>query len=409
MLETLSELPKLIDTFVTGVIEFVYRYLHAVMKVALRPLSGPWQLRSDEARLSSRTVLFCSSAALAATFVVGIDHFNVLGEEASVGIMLLQIVLFYVIYDLLAALAALAGPADARDVSRSLVRYAFGTALALMTSWCLAVQVGNFIFFPQTAWLEPQKWQLSALLAALVAMTLVLFYAPAVTFIGMARRPAGGRLPTMVALLLAALGSLVAMAAMLAAPVVLGWIQVATGGRFETSSETCELDGMTFHVTAAIRNGRSEPLSISRNSLQLELSPVVDKDDLTTSFKRVATTLDFDKLDGGMVLVKPGESEIFKGDAGFDVDLRNLLRQNHYKLACRLAARKLPDRLFETTPRYTTFASRDDDDNSLPPSEPPMVPRYVPRYVPTPPAPARCPPATQPKALPNNVDQRPQG
>lgn len=140
MLETLSELPKLIDTFVTGVIEFVYRYFQAVMKVALRPLSGPWQLRSDEARLSSRTVLFCSSAALAATFVVGIDHFNVLGEGASVGIVLLQIVLFYVIYDLLAALAALAGPAEPTkrfprpDVARKIPAGLWGARPPIATS-----------------------------------------------------------------------------------------------------------------------------------------------------------------------------------------------------------------------------------------------------------------------------------
>lgn len=375
----------------------------SAQRFVLRPISGPWQLRSDEARLSSRTVLFCSSAALAATFVVGIDHFNVLGEEASVGIVLLQVVLFYVIYDLLAALAAMAGPAEARDASRSLVRYAFGTALAMMTLWCAGVQAGNFIFFPQKAWLEPEKWHLSAQLATFVMMTLVLFYVPATTFVGMARRPAGGRLPTLLALLFAIIGSFVARAAMLAAPVVLGWIQVATGGRIETSSEMCELDKMTFHVTAAIRNGRSEPMSISRNSLQLELSPVADTDDLTSSFKKIAATLDFDKLDGGIVLVKPGESQLFKGNAGFDVDLRKLLRQNRYKLVCRLAARKLPDRLFETTPRYTTFAFHDDDDDLLPPSEPPMPPRYLP----TPTAPARHSLVTRPKALLSGAKRRP--
>jgi len=425
MLTTLSELPKVIDAFISGVIEFVYRFVSGVLRVDVSPLHGSVRLQVRENELSSRTMLFCASALLAGAYFVTLPNLFLVGSDAGLGKLLLRVIVFYVVFDLLALLTArVVDQARKRSrAARPLMRYSFAASLGTVSLFAFATQAlaiaGMFDFQGWANGVSERVGGAGAVGLALV-FSVLFFYQPAFTFMALMRRSRHGRAAGL-------LGLGAAVAALPACLAVLYGIQVAsirvdgamTGGLI-ARSVVCEGYPDKIHVTAVLLNQRDHYIALSRDSLLLEVA--LSRKPGQTGSEALAEgggSMFFEKIEGGAVLVKPNDAVVFQGDVWSTSDEYRRIGIGKRRGACRLEAFRYGapwivsssyGQLHKEYPH--DHEGGEDEDDAAPPRGAVRLPGFyrpedsglVPEYRPGPP-----PAAPDPSMVPAYRPDRPPG
>ncbi|EZP50006.1 hypothetical protein [Sphingomonas sp. RIT328] len=385
MLETLTVLPKLIDAFIAGVVEFFYRFVTGVLRIDAAPLRAAVALQARSKALSSRTMLFLSACVCSAARFVTVPNLGLLRREAGMGAVFPLIVVLYVLFDLasLAAAQILGGPASSRRAARSLMRYGF--AASLVSTGLVALVLQCFIV---AGMIDLQAFRdfaerrgaigIVALVAGMVLVACASWYQPAVIAMSLSdrRRTSTGRKRGI------AIGT--GLSAIAFCYLLYG-LQIASarvdgtlGGRISARNLVCEMDDGAVRVIGAIFNERINPAAFSRRSLWLRIAPEFARGSRASEAMKVGH---FDvalrKLDGDVLLLKPGEAAVFKAQTTLDPARANRIGRRTGAAACMLTPRRfdMPD-LFDSA-----IAEMD----ILPPSEDAEpafygeVPRYDPR------------------------------
>ena len=176
MIEWLTNLPKLIDAFISGVIEFCYRFLGGVLQVSRRPTEGVRALEANEEQLSSRTMLFGASALFLLFSFINVTNVEAL-SGAGAGRFLLMAIVVYVAADSLASAGArycaARSPEEPVDKLRDYLRYAMAASLILF-ALALMVLPALAALMPNPANITPQSTSM-AQMAGLLALSALLF------------------------------------------------------------------------------------------------------------------------------------------------------------------------------------------------------------------------------------------
>lgn len=231
-----------------------------------------------------------------------------------------------------------------------MMRYSLGAALALLAMASMVLQVAAALH-PALGEKIEGEWSGLAAEGTLAALAL-LFYAPAATFAALAARAHGGRMASPASWIAAAGGIALCVLAVAAVGTLSPVVQTVLGGRWETSSETCELRGGKVRLVAAIANGRGEALAISRDSLLIELAPMLPGDrTMHEALERHTFRVLIDRVEGDILVVKPGETGTLRVEADLLRKELALIQDRRPDTACQLAANKLPSMLLITSGR----------------------------------------------------------
>lgn len=307
MLQWLTDLPKLIDAFISGVIEFCYRFFNGVILVTRHPLTGSRTLEADEEHLSSRTMLFCAVAL----FIIAVFFsFANLGSIAGTGLVhfFVMVIAAYVMFDMLAAFGSRYCEnrtcSDPCDKVRDFLRYGFAGSLILFAigfnllewMWTYSVSSANPL-----ATFGP-GWGSGLILIAMVSPLVLLFafYHPIVIVINVIGR---GRTRLRRALLVGGFATVLTVGTMGVLYVLLtsyGRIRDAVDGAVYVTPLTCVASAEGVHAAVVVNNTSATTMTpISRNTLALRLT-------YGTSPRSPREVVPFASLDDDVVIVDEG-------------------------------------------------------------------------------------------------------
>lgn len=299
MLQWLTDLPKVIDAFITGVIEFCYRFLGGVWSVSRRPLTGARELEQNEEHLTSRTMLFGAATVFIVTVVFSISN---AGSLSGIGLVyfFVLVIAIYIAIDLTCAVAAryCAGKPEAEpaDKIRDYLRYGFAASLMVAA---IVVPVIEAVANAGTAATDPSEVGrfigLMLLSLVLLAMVLLALYQPVAIFVmlaGWARQGFG-----LVALtaLLAGLLSIISGMALIAFVQFFAQLRDTVDGSIIVMPVTCTTIPGGVRAVLVVENASVTATYISRRTLDLALVYPGGEGE----------TLDIARLEGDAVIVQP--------------------------------------------------------------------------------------------------------
>jgi hypothetical protein len=275
MLQWLIDLPKIIDAFITGVIEFCYRFLGGVWMVSRKPLTGARELEQNEEHLTSRTMLFGAATVFIVTVVFSISNAGALSGTGLVYFFVLVIAI-YIAIDLTCAVAsrycARKPEAEPVDKIRDYLRYGFAASLtvaAIVVPTLGAVsETGGALSDPSQLGKAATLGLLSLVLLVLIVLTL---YQPVAIFVmlaGWARRGFG-----LVALttVLTAVLSIASGFALLAFVQYFAQLRETVDGPMFVMPVSCTATPGGVRAVMIVENASLTATYISRRTLDLEL------------------------------------------------------------------------------------------------------------------------------------------
>lgn len=306
MIQYLTDLPKLIDAFISGVIEFCYRFFRAVIIVSRHPLDGARELEANEDQLSSRTMLFCAVAL----FIVGVFFsFTSIGSLAGTGFVhfFVMVIAAYVMFDGLAAFGSRYCEkrtcSDPCDKVRDFLRYGFAASLMLVTLGATLIEALDA--YTQSLGPNPAEalglgWAAGLLLSqfAIVVIMLPAFYHPISIVIGVIGR---GRTRLRRALAVGGFATLLTIGAMSLLTLLLtsyGRVRDLVDGSLFVTPAACIATPEGVRVIMVIENASASATHLSRGTLKLRLSYGPGGGE----------TVDFASLEGDAVIVEAREN-----------------------------------------------------------------------------------------------------
>lgn len=275
MLQWLTELPKVIDAFITGVIEFCYRFLGGVWAVSRRPLTGARELEQNEEHLTSRTMLFGAATVFIVTVVFSISNAGSLSGTGLVYFFVLVIAI-YIAIDLTCAVASryCAGKPEAEPVDkiRDYLRYGFAASLmvaAIVVPTLGAVtESGAALTDPSQLGQALALGLLSLLLLVLIALTL---YQPVAIFVMLAGWARQGFGLVVLTTVLTAVFSIASGLALFVFMQFFAQLRETVDGSIFVTPVTCIATPGGVRAVLVAENASLTATPISRRTLDLEL------------------------------------------------------------------------------------------------------------------------------------------
>lgn len=317
MIEWLTKLPRLIDAFIAGVIEFFYRFFSGVVLVLRRPLAGARALEREEEELSSRTMLFGSATVLVVVGVIGVAASTALTGTGLIHFFLFA-VLIYVIADAGAAVTArlvcARGCQEPPDKARDFLRYGFAAALVLVTVDLLLLDLLVDSIGPEGVagfdrFGPGKKAGLGLAAIVLQAGMPLAFYPPAAVMLGLWRADGarGGCLGLGVGLAVTGLLALTVGGAL--AALIWGYpsIRQALDGPISIDSVTCTASRAGVRVVAVAENRATSAFVVAPGRFLVRL------DD--GGAHRWTETVPVTRVDDEVALVEPRATFLIKGEA----------------------------------------------------------------------------------------------
>lgn len=263
MIEWLTQLPKVIDAFITGVIEFCYQFLGSVLRVCRSPLNGARTLEANEDQLSSRTMLFGAVAIF--NLSAYIDVSNTLALSGNrLGHFAVMVIVVYVFFDALAALGALycskRQNSDPKDDVRRFLRYGFAASLVVLAVATFILRLGH----------SRNQIELVSMIEFAI-MVAAGFYPPAVIFCGLAGWGKGRVTRSLILFVMTPIVGLAIEALLQGFGKSYAQIQDGVGGAIYASPGLCTASPTDVRVVIAIDNASATVAYLNHRTLRLNV------------------------------------------------------------------------------------------------------------------------------------------
>ena len=275
MIEWLTKLPKLIDAFIAGVIEFCYQFLGSVLRVSRSPLKGSRALQANEDRLSSKTMLF--GAVSIFNLSAFIDVSNTLSLAGNrLGYFMVMAIGVYMFFDGLAALGALycakrPGREQEDDVRR-LLRYGLAASLVVQA---LAIPVMRF------GHIEGQFDLASAIKFAIIVCAG--FYQPVFIFYALAGIGKTRVARVLVTLIATPVFGFAITALLQGFGATFARLEGSVGGSIHASPGQCSISPEGVRTVIGIDNASAEVAYLTHRTLRLRIDYGKERFDLPIS------------------------------------------------------------------------------------------------------------------------------
>ena len=335
----LSNIPKLIDDLVIGILRSISKIIIGFLRISIRPFFGSLRSYADQKDINSRTTLFFSSMVFSLFLWYNVNVFHKIEFSIQDLRILLKGILIYIVFDLISRLFAIFSTNKGRNRRRakSMLRHAFATSLFFISLFILLMRYlledsnNNKIVIFLT-----DNSNVFIIISALYILFSI-YHAPFVYYCFASRSQSGSTWRRWTISVIGMIFICMSFYSLFLIYRINYAVANEIGSGLKILASYCVKSSDSIDVYAAIRNDQDSPEIITALSFKLHLKSLkmlkYDNIDLADNSVYYSSYL---KPDGGSIIAKENDIVLFHGSAKLTNFLIHMLAVYPNTNICRI-------------------------------------------------------------------------